>query len=226
MSIQIIGAGFPRTGTTTLKHCLETLGYNKTFHMKELIVNPSKLPYWLSLEKTRTTDFDALYEGYQATVDFPCYPFYKEHMVRYPDAKVILTVRPFDAWYESARNTVRKAGPQTVPEKINMLWKMVTQPRIRQVVKCIQMFERIFWTEQFHDRFADTEYAEKVFNQHIEDVKAHVPADKLLVYDVRDGWEPICNFLGKPVPSDPLPHLNKKENFKTMLAELMAGNMV
>ncbi|MDH3652133.1 MAG: hypothetical protein OEQ53_20770 [Saprospiraceae bacterium] len=226
MSVKIIGAGFPRTGTTTLKICLETLGYKKTYHMKELLVNPSKLPYWLSLEKTGATDWDALYEGYQATVDFPCYPFYKEHMKRYPDAKVILTIRPFDTWYESASSTVRKAGPQTIPAKLKMLWRMATEPRMRKVVHCIQMFERIFWGSQFQGRFDDKAFAEQVYNKHIEDVKDYVPVDKLLVYDVREGWEPLCNFLGAAVPSEPVPHLNKKENFKTMLADLMEGKMV
>ena len=172
MSIKIIGAGFPRTGTTTLKRCLEVLGYSKTYHMKELIVNNEKLHHWLELEQTRTTDWDALYDGYQATVDFPGYPYYKEHMERYPDAKVILTVRPFDKWYVSAYNTVWQAGPQTIPEKLVMMWKMATTPNVRKVVNCIKMFKRIFWGKQMQGKFEDKAFAEKVFNQHIEDVKA------------------------------------------------------
>ena len=226
MSIKIIGAGFPRTGTTTLKRCLEELGYTKTYHMKELLVHPDKLHHWLELENEGNTDWDTLYDGFQATVDFPGYPFYKEHMERYPDAKVILTVRPFDKWYLSAYSTVWQAGPQTVPEKLGMMWKMATQPRIREVIKCIKMVKRIFWGKQFQGKFEDKVFAEKIFNQHIEDVKAYVPADKLLVYDVRDGWGPLCEFLDVPVPNEPLPHLNKKENFKTMLAGLMQGEMV
>ena len=226
MSLKIIGAGFPRTGTTTLKRCLEELGYSKTYHMKELLVNPDQLHFWLELEETGTTDWDTLYDGYQATVDFPGYPYYKEHLERYPDAKVILTVRPFDKWYLSAYSTVWQAGPQTIPEKLGMMWKMATNPRIRKVVNCIKMVKRVFWGKQFQGRFEDKAFAEKIFYQHIEEVKAHVPKEKLLVYDVREGWGPLCEFLDKPVPNDELPHLNKKENFKTMLAELMKGNMV
>ena len=226
MSIKIIGAGFPRTGTTTLKKSLEYLGYIKTHHMKELLVKPTNLHYWLDLESKGTTDWDALYEGYQATVDFPCYPYYKQHMDRYPDAKVILTVRPFDNWYESAKNTVRKAAPQTISEKLGMLFKMATNTQIRQAVKCVQMFERIFWDKQMKGKFDDKTFAEKVWNEHIEEVKAYVPAEKLLIYDVRDGWRPLCKFLNKEIPSEPLPHLNKKENFKKMLPELLKGNMV
>ena len=120
MSIKIIGAGFPRTGTTTLKRSLEMLGYEKTYHMKELLVRPENLHYWTTLADTGTTDWDGLYDGYQATVDFPGYPFYREHMERYPDAKVILTVRPFEKWYNSVYSTVWQAGPQTLPEKLGM----------------------------------------------------------------------------------------------------------
>src|SRR4051812_40000810 len=99
MSIKIIGAGFPRTGTNTLRESLELLGYNKTYHMKQLLVNPQNLHYWSTLRATGTTNWEELYDGYQATVDFPCYPWYKEHMKQYPEAKVILTLRPFEKWY-------------------------------------------------------------------------------------------------------------------------------
>ncbi len=226
MSIQIIGAGFPRTGTTTLKRCLETLGYDKTYHMKELLVNPHNLHYWKQLDETGETDWDGLYDGYKATVDFPCYPWYKEHLKRYPDAKVILTVRPFDAWYKSVDSTVFRAGPQTPGEKIKMLGKLLFSKRARRVVKCIKFFKYSFFHKRLHDRFGEKEYARQYWDSHIEEVKSHVPADQLLIYDVRDGWAPLCEFLGMPVPDEELPHLNKKENFKEMLPKLMKGQMV
>ena len=226
MSIKVIGAGLPRTGTTTLKSSLEKLGISKTYHMKELLVKPDNLHYWLTLDETGTTDWDNLYDGYQATVDFPGYPYYKEHMLRYPDAKVILTVRDFESCHKSAYSTVWQAGPQTVPEKLKMMYRLITDSNIRKVIKCIKMVKRVLWAEQFQGRFLEKDFAEKVWNKHIEDVKAHVPEDKLLVYDVRDGWGPLCAFLELPEPSEPLPHLNKNENFKTMLAQLMKGNMV
>jgi len=226
MSIKIIGAGLPRTGTNTLKQSLETLGYTKTYHMKNLIVNPDNLHYWLSLENNETPNWDELYEGYQGTVDFPAYAWYKEHMVQYPEAKVIMTVRPFEGWYASIQSTVWQAGPQTVPEKITMMTKLLFNPRLREVIKCVKLAKRMIFAKHLQGKFADKAFAEKVFNQHMEDVKAHVPPEKLLVYNVRDGWGPLCNFLDVPEPAEPLPHLNKRENFKTMLAELMKGNMV
>lgn len=226
MSIKIIGAGLPRTGTNTLKESLERLGYTKTYHMKELLVNPKSLHYWLSLKNTSTTNWDELYDGFQATVDFPGYPWYKEHMKQYPDAKVILTIRPFEDWYASIYSTIWMAGPQTLGQKLKMMSKLLFNPRLRAVIKCVKFAKRTIFGVHLEGKFADKAFAEKVFNKHIDDVKAYVPAEKLLVYDVRQGWGPLCQFLGKQVPAEPLPHLNKKENFKEMLVELMKGKMV
>jgi len=226
MSLKIIGAGFPRTGTTTLKQSLETLGFKHVYHMKELLVNPDKLHYWQTLAETGDTDWESLYQGYDATVDFPGYPWYKAHMKKYPDAKVILTVRDFDAWYKSVDNTVFRAGPQTPLEKIKMMGKLIASARARKVVKCIKFFKKTFFANELQGQFQNKEFAKKAWEKHIADVKATVPKDKLLVYDVRDGWGPLCKFLGVQEPAEPLPHLNKKENFKEMLPQLMKGKMV
>lgn len=226
MSIKIIGAGLPRTGTNTLKESLERLGYKKTYHMKELLVHPEDLRYWMQLKNTSTTQWDELYKGFQATVDFPGYPWYKEHMKRYPDAKVILTVRPFEQWYTSVYSTIWQAGPQTLPQKLAMMSKLLFNPRLRSVIKCVKFAKSMIFGVHLQGKFQDKAFAEKVFYKHIEDVKAYVPAHKLLIYDVSEGWGPLCEFLNVPQPVEPLPHLNKKENFKTMLVELMNGNMV
>ncbi len=226
MSIKIIGAGLPRTGTNTLKESLEKLGYMKTYHMKELLVHPDDLQYWLTLKETGTTNWDELYEGFQATVDFPGYPWYKEHMKQYPDAKVILTVRPFEKWYTSVYSTIWQAGPQNLKQKLAMLSKLLFNSRLRSVIKCVKLSKEMIFKVHFQGKFEDKVATEKIFNQHIEDVKAHVPPENLLIYDVSEGWEPLCKFLGKPVPGEPIPHLNKKENFKEMLGHLMKGEMV
>lgn len=226
MAIKIIGAGFPRTGTNSLKRSLEMLGVSKAYHFKDLLLNPENLHYWQTLEATGSMEWDEIYDGYQASVDFPCYAWYKEHMVRYPDAKVILTVRPFEKWYASVKSTIWVAGPQTLPEKLSMIAKLITNPRLRKVFKCIKFVKGYLWKKQFQGRFLDKDFVEKVWNSHLEEVKSHVPPEKLLVYDVRDGWGPLCTFLGVPEPSEPLPHLNKKENFKTMLQDLIKGKPV
>lgn len=225
MSIKIIGAGLPRTGTNTLKVCLEKLGYTKTYHMKELLVHPENLHYWQTLNSTNSTNWDELYNGYQATVDFPAYPWYKEHMKKYPDAKVILSVRPFEKWHTSVYNTVWQAGPQTFPQKLKMIFKLLFNPRLRSVINCVKLAKTKIFADHFQGKFEDKAAAEKIFDKHIEDVRAYVPADKLLVYDVSEGWGPLCKFLGVSEPTEAFPHLNKKENFKAMLGELMKGNM-
>lgn len=227
MSIKVIGAGFPRTGTNSLKRSLEMLGVSKCYHMKELLTHPDQLPLWLQLENTGSTDWDTLYNGFQGSVDFPCYPFYRQHLERYPDAKVILTIRDVDAWYKSVKSTIWTAGPQNLGQKLAMMGRMLTDSRVRKVIGCIKFVKRMIWQREFQGRFEDEAYAKEVFHKHIEEVKANVPADQLLVYDVREGWGPLCQFLGVPEPSEPLPHLNKRENFKTMLQGLIkTGKMV
>jgi hypothetical protein len=147
-------------------------------------------------------------------------------MKRYPEAKVILTVRPFEKWYTSMHSTIWQAGPQTVMQKIAMMSKLLFNPRLRSVIKCVKFAKGTIFGEHLQGKFGDKAFAEKVFNKHIEDVKTYVPAEKLLIYDVSEGWGPLCEFLGVTEPNEPLPHLNKKENFKEMLGELMKGKMV
>ncbi len=217
MSIKIIGAGFPRTGTTTLKKALETLGYKDTYHFKDLIANPKKLKHWKELEEKGLTNFEQLFDGFQATVDFPGYPYYKILMEKYPDAKVILTKREVDKWYESTLKTVWKAGPQTALAKIVLLSKMIFNTSLRETFLCIKFMRNTYLKKQFNNKFATEAHAKEVFFKHIEDVKKHVPKNKLLIYDVSEGWQPLCDFLKLPVPDETFPHLNKKENFHEMV---------
>jgi hypothetical protein len=221
MSIKIIGAGFPRTGTTTLKKALETLGYKDTYHFKDLIANPNKLKYWKELETTGTTDYDVLFDGFTATVDFPGYPYYKILMQQYPEAKVILTKRPFEDWYESTSKTIRRSGPQTIGAKLLLLSKMLFNKNLRNTFKCVKFVHHIFLGKQFNNKFDEMSNAEHVFYNHIEEVKNHVPKERLLIYEVSEGWSPLCEFLNLPIPQESFPHLNKKENFHEMVKTMI-----
>jgi len=200
MSLKIIGAGFPRTGTTSLKMSLEMLGFDKAYHFKDLIAKPEKLKYWLSLENTGTTDYDQLFEGYQASVDFPGYPYYKLLMKQYPDAKVILTLRDFDSWYTSNLNTIWQVKPTNA---------------------CLDYMRNTYLIKHFDGHFDSKEKAEQVYHAHNNEVIAHVPKEQLLVYEVKDGWEPLCSFLDCPLPDEAMPHLNKKEDFTKMLGKML-----
>jgi len=226
MSIKIIGAGFPRTGTNTLRESLEILGFSKTYHMKQLLVHPENLHYWTTLKATGTTNWEALYDGYEATVDFPCYPWYKQHMKQYPDAKVILSTRPFEKWYTSFYSTIWQSQNPPESEKIAMGERIASSPRLQSVMQVMGFAKQTINEGHFQGKFLDKEFMEKVFNDHHEEVKNYVPANKLLVYDVCEGWEPLCNFLNVTVPAESLPHTNKKEDFAEMVAELMKGNLV
>lgn len=225
MPIKIIGAGFPRTGTNTLRESLEMLGYKKAYHMKQLLVHPENLHYWTTLKNTGTTNWEKLYNGYEATVDFPCYPWYKEHMKQYPDAKIILSIRPFDKWHESVYSTIWQSANPSESQKSEMAKKLHNNPKLQSVMKCVGFVKEMIMDNHFQGKFLDKVFAEKIFNKHIDDVKAYVPTEKLLVYEVTEGWAPLCKFLNVSEPDEPLPHTNKKEDFKAMLGELMNGNL-
>ena len=223
MAMEVIGAGFPRTGTTTLKMALEMLGFSKTYHFKDLFAFPEKVEYWNELEDTGSTNFDALFEGYVASVDFPGYPYYKTFMEVYPEARVILTVRDFEAWYESTAKTIHNVVPETIIENAGAKSQGELNTLLQNKVKCIEFLRSKYFTKELGGVFTNKEAVQQIFENHIAEVKRFVPASQLLVYEVTDGWEPLCAFLGKDVPQVEFPHLNKKEGFKEMLGKMVAG---
>ncbi len=206
MPIKVIGAGFGRTGTLSLKAALEELGYARCYHMTDVLARMDDARVWDAAARGEPVDWDALFAGYQATVDWPGCSFYRELLGRYPEAKVILTVRDPERWYESAHQTiyfVRHAFPA---------WMAVAVPRMRAFRR---MLDRVIWDGTFRGRFEDGAFAIDVFNRHNEQVRRDVPPDRLLEYEVREGWGPLCAFLGFPVPEDkPFPHLNDAAEFR------------
>jgi Sulfotransferase domain len=209
MSIRVIGAGFGRTGTLSLKSALEELGFVKCYHMTDVLAHLEHAAVWDDAARGKPVDWDVLFRGYQATVDWPGCAFYEQLMRRYPHARVILTVRDPDRWYESARQTIylaRKAFPR---------WLKVLVPRMARFSK---MLDRVAWHGAFHGRFEDKAYAIDVFNQHNERVRQSVPPAQLLVYEIREGWEPLCKFLELPIPEGkPFPHLNDTAEFQARI---------
>src|SRR5438094_934614 len=110
MAIRVIGAGLGRTGTLSLKAALEELGFTQCYHMIELLMHPEQVTYWEAASAGQPVDWDALFEGYQAVVDYPGCMYYRQLMEQYPEAKVLLSVRDPEKWYESARETIFQAG--------------------------------------------------------------------------------------------------------------------
>ncbi|MFN8439991.1 MAG: sulfotransferase [Caldilineaceae bacterium] len=217
MTLKLIGAGFGRTGTTSIKAALETLGFDQCYHMQEVIKNPKHVVMWSDLTDGKAVNWDHLFVGYQSTVDWPACNFYKELMAHYPNAKVLLTVRNPEAWYESCRNTIYAIYRKTT---MKLLTRLI--PPLRRF---LAMNEHMIWQGNFGGRFEDRDYAIAVFNQHNEAVIRSVPPERLLVYDVKQGWEPLCRFLDVPIPNVPFPHLNDTRSFR-WLFRLVDGLVV
>lgn len=219
--MKVIGAGYGRTGTKSLKVALELLGFNQCYHMIELVQNPKGVQFWEAASQGKFVNWDALFKGYQAIVDFPGCCFYQELIKYYPEAKVILTLRDPQVWYESSLSTIYKAGPQGF-EKLLMMLKLPFSAKHRQIIRVFGLANQVYWQGEFQGKFQDRAYAIKQFQQHTETVKQIVPPERLLVYEVKQGWEPLCRFLNLPVPADqPFPHLNQREGFKQMSQQLI-----
>lgn len=214
--IKIIGAGFGRTGTLSLKAALETLGIGPCYHMTELFQHPDHISYWEAATNGEPVDWHALFANYQATVDWPGCTFYAELMDAYPDAKVLLSVRDPERWYDSVINTIYHTSSLLKSRlgSLRLLMRLISPQRLR----IVRMINKLIWQNTFDNRFEDKTYALEVFQQHIEEVKQRVPADKLLVYNVKEGWEPLCAFLGVEVPANtPFPHLNDRDTFVSQI---------
>lgn len=189
MALQVIGAGHGRTGTLSLKAALEELGFGPCYHMVELLAHPEQVTYWEAAERGEAVDWDALFKGYRAGVDFPVFRHYRTLAEHYPDAKVVLTVRDPERWYESALNTIYRAGPAPL-QKALMALQLPFSPRLRKLIRVFRLSEGV-WQKDFGGRFEDKAYALEVFKAHTEAVKRTVPEERLLVYDVKEGWEPL-----------------------------------
>lgn len=207
MTLKIIGAGFGRTGTTSLKAALEQLGFDKCYHMQEVIKNPAHVSVWSDATAGKAVDWDVLFAGYQATVDWPACNYYRQLMEFYPDAKVLLSVRDPQKWYDSCLNTIFAIYRKPV---MKVMFGLI--PPMRRFMK---MNERLIWLGNFDGKFEDRNHAIAVFTRHNQQVQEYVPSERLLVFDVKEGWEPLCKFLGVPVPEGaPFPHLNDTGSFQ------------
>jgi len=209
MTLKVIGAGFARTGTLSLKAALEELGFGPCYHMSDLINNlDTQLGFWNNAVRKKTVDWQSFFANHQAAVDFPASLFYQELMQVYPDAKVILTVRDPSKWYDSVRETI--VPPRPFYADFLDFVKAPFSPYHMLGVKFRPM-TRFMWHTPYNGKFDNKQHAMSVFTQHIETVKRTVPAERLLVFEVKQGWEPLCNFLNVPVPQDkPFPYLNER----------------
>ena len=227
MAIKVIGVGGPRTGTASLKVALEILGFGKCYHMEWLFNHQEQIKYWHELFDTGTTDFDTLFDGFSSTVDFPGYMNYKPLLEKYPDAKLILSERDPEDWYDSAINTVYAVTPQTFGQKLGMMKKMIFSSRFRKISKSFMLVEKYLWNGKYRGKFKNKKLTLKIYNDFNEEVKKYVPSDQLLIYNISDDWEPLCKFLNVKVPDEEFPYKNKRKDFREQIKRLMAtGNQL
>jgi hypothetical protein len=212
--LRIIGAGFGRTGTLSLKEALNQLGFGPCYHMTEVFSHPEHIALWEAAAKREPIDWSNIFADYRATVDWPACAFYKELMAVYPEAKVLLSVRDPERWYESVQSTIYHSSHKNLRSPLAAVISFAVRKFVPELRRNLRMQNAVIWNGTFDGKFEDKDYAITIYKQHIEDVKRYVPQEKLLVYNVKEGWEPLCAFLDVAVPQDePFPHLNDRESF-------------
>lgn len=198
MPLQVLGTGFGRTGTMSLKLALEELGVGPCHHMKEVISNPEQVRLWTEAAAGRP-DFGAIFEGFQSAVDWPVAAFWPQVLATSTQAKLILPTRSAESWFSSFSETIlavllaRDRWPEPARPWFEMAYDVVINRSLGGRT------DRASLIAAFEANEAAT--------------RAAVPADRLLVFEARHGWEPLCAFLGKPVPSRPFPRTNTKDEF-------------
>jgi hypothetical protein len=206
MTLEVIGAGFGRTGTLSLKVALEQLGLGPCYHMLEVLGTPDRPQQWLDQVEGRPPGWDVVFSGFRATVDWPAAAYWRELAAHYPEARVILSLRDPGKWYDSVMNTIYNAMRpdlgEGVPEAIRVQLTMV---------------RKLIAEQTFGGRLEDRAHAIDVFERHNRAVREAIPAERLLVYEPGDGWEPLCAFLERPVPETDFPRLNDTAEFRARM---------
>jgi hypothetical protein len=214
--VKVIGAGFGRTGTRALKAALERLGYGPCYHMSEVIDQPQRVRQWLEIGEGAPADWDRVFAGFRAALDWPAAAYWRELAQHYPEAKVILSVRDPWEWYESVSATIFRSALEErrpLPAHRRVIRWLVAR-RAPDFALYPRMAKAIITERVFGGRIDDRAHAVSVFERHIAEVKDALPASRLLVFDVRQGWAPLCTFLGSPVPAEPFPAVNERDAFR------------
>ncbi len=199
MTLQVIGAGFGRTGTLSLKLALEQLGFNPCHHMMEVFGKPDHIALWQDAADGKDVNWDTVFAGYQAAVDWPVCNFWQALAEKYPDAKFILSRRDPEKWYASAMNTIFRGMIGAGDKQDDAHMKMV----------CTLIRDNTFGGD-----LTDKENAIRVFEAHNQSVIDTLPQERLLVFEAAEGWAPLCDFLDVAVPDAPYPQTNSTEEFQ------------
>lgn len=198
--LRVIGAGVGRTGTNSLKVGLERLLGGPCYHMYEVRHHPEHVPLWLEAVNGATPAWDRIFDGYVAAVDWPASAFWRELSARHPDAIVVLSTRDPESWWDSASSTIFPS----IQTQAGTLW--------------YDMVERLLET-RFTGEVDDREACLAAYERHNATVRAAIPPSRLVEWHPRDGWGPLCAALDLPVPAEPFPKVNTREEFAHRVAE-------
>lgn len=201
MTLKVIGSGFGRTGTMTMKQALGTLGFGPTHHMTEVMAHPEQLAHWKAIFAGEDVDWAEVYEGYGSQVDWPGAAYWHQAAIAFPEAKVIHTERPEEDWWASFDETIGKffALMDTLP----------LPPHLQNIFEVTKagLIEKTFTD------FTDRASAISAYRANNAKVREIIPAERLLVFNVADGWDPLCRFLDVPVPDMPFPRTHARDEF-------------
>lgn len=201
MSLKVIGSGFGRTGTMSMKEALGVLGLGPCHHMLEIMENPAQLPLWKAIAAGEQVNWVEVFEGYISQVDWPGAHVWQQASIAFPEARVIHTERPEDAWWNSFNGTIGKF--------FAIYTDLELPPHIADVADTMSGW---FLKETFED-YTDRDSAIAAYRLNNQKVRDTIPADRLLVFNVADGWDPLCRFLELPVPGTAFPHRHPKKEF-------------
>jgi hypothetical protein len=209
--LKLINAGLGRTGTTSLKVALERLGFGPCYHMFDVISSEERLRQWENIVcDGQPPDWEVVFDGYTSAVDGPCAIYYRQIMEAFPQAKVILTVRDAERWYQSTHDTLYQFALRNREDPAG--------PGSRQS-RLYRVTNTMVWDGLFGGRFTDKDHATEVFRRRNQEIVRSVDPGRLLVYDVTQGWEPLCAFLGADPPPEEFPHVNDTESMRKVLAQ-------
>ncbi|KAI1923140.1 hypothetical protein LOZ58_003693 [Ophidiomyces ophidiicola] len=210
--MRVICAGLPRSGTASLREALTRLGFDHTYHMiSVLFENPPDAHMWIDAIRAKfdgvgtfeKEQWDQLLGHCQAVCDVPPALFIPELVKAYPEAKVIVNIRDFEGWYRSMNATVAPVTARAVLKDPSSF----KDPRQHT---CFEM-SGLIWKNMFGDKFYEA--GEELHREHYAMVRSLVPEENRLEYNIKEGWGPLCEFLGVPVPDEPFPHLNDSKTF-------------
>jgi hypothetical protein len=197
MPLSVIGAGLGRTATFSMKFALEHLGLGPCYHMSEVFAGARKnISLWLNVVNGNA-DWDTIFDGYQSTTDYPACTYWRELAEHYPDAKVVLTVRDPNNWFNSVSQTI-------FSEQMQGPLAGSTAEAMMQGVAL----------DAFGDRVNDRAFMTDWFERRNQNVIDALPPERLLVYSPKEGWAPLCSFLGVPVPEGPFPRVNSRDELE------------